>query len=313
MDTWRSSGVALFTMAEDNVEDVAINFWQLLREEKRRARKIRQQANQTKGSPSKTDDKSTDAKEAIDDQLQDWPVDWCSSLPRCIPDCSSNTPETVYYKSDFLNQSRRDRLVSWLQGLPQATSPDSPVGKWNTMKYAKRRVALFEHPLPLPLSQLAKALVNVGVFEAAYEPNHVLVNEYTADQGILPHTDGPLYFSKTATISIGSNVLLHFTPRLTSDQIGITTNQSVLQVLLEGKGSLVVFSGSAYSDHCHGIHDQISVEYAGSKCINAIEGTPVSRGHRISLTFRHKAINSKYTSEPISLDVPISQSFLVAT
>jgi alkylated DNA repair protein alkB family protein 6 len=130
--------------------------------------------------------------------------------------------------------------------------------------------------------------VDVGVFEAAYEPNHVLVNEYTADQGILPHTDGPLYHPKTATISIGTNALFQFTPRLTSNQIGISNNRTVLQVLLEGHGSLVVFSGCAYSDHCHGIDDQISVEYAGSKCINAVEGTPISRGHRISLTFRHK-------------------------
>jgi alkylated DNA repair protein alkB family protein 6 len=277
-------------MAEDNLDDIAIDFLQLMREEKRRARQKRQQANRTKESPSRTDSKSCEAKRSSYDQLKDWPDDWCSSLPRFIPDCICNAPETVYYKSDFLDQPRRDKLVSWLQGLPQAASSDSPVGKWNTMKYAKRRVALFEQPLPLPLIQLATALVNVGVFEAAYAPNHVLVNDYTAEQGILPHTDGPLYFPKTATISIGSNVVLHFTPRLTSDQIGVAETPSALQVLLEGTGSLVVFSGSAYSDHCHGIDDQISVEYAGSKCINAVEGTPVSRGHRISLTFRHKAI-----------------------
>lgn len=271
-------------MAEDNVDDVAIDFVQLMREEKRLARQRCRQGNQTKESHSRTDEKSSDE----DQLLQDWPSDWLSSLPRFVPDCSCNKPETVYYKSDFLDQARRDKLVSWLQGLPEAASPDSPVGKWNTMKYAKRRVALFEHPLPLPLSQLSKALVDVGVFEAAYEPNHVLVNEYTADQGILPHTDGPLYHPKTATISIGTNALFQFTPRLTSNQIGVSNNWTILQVLLEGHGSLVVFSGSAYSDHCHGIDDQISVEYAGSKCINAVEGTPVSRGHRISLTFRHK-------------------------
>ena len=45
-------------------------------------------------------------------------------------------------------------------------------------------------------------------------PNHVLVNEYLAGQGIMPHTDGPLFTPVITTITLGSHALLDlYTPR----------------------------------------------------------------------------------------------------
>jgi len=67
--------------------------------------------------------------------------------------------------------------------------------------------------LPPPLSIIADRLVQAGIFPKTTPPNHVLLNDYSAGQGILPHTDGPAYEPQTATLSLNSSVLLEFTPR----------------------------------------------------------------------------------------------------
>ena len=71
-----------------------------------------------------------------------------------------------------------------------------------------------------------------------------------------------------------------------TEDIGRTKVDVVEEVLLEGNGSLLVFSNDAYSEYTHGI-DDLTEEVASSKCVNAKCGTRVQRGHRISLTFRH--------------------------
>ena len=57
---------------------------------------------------------------------------------------------------------------------------------------------------------LITRLRNTGAFDESKhgEPNHCLVNEYLAGQGIMPHEDGPAYFPAVATISLGSHTLL---------------------------------------------------------------------------------------------------------
>lgn len=162
--------------------------------------------------------------------------------------------------------------------------------------------------IPLPLQDLCDALVETGIFASKYKPNHILVNEYQPGQGILPHTDGPVYYPTTATLSIGqSSVLLNFRPRLATHNIGtIVNNENTTindadddatdtatlptspQVLLEGNGSLVVFADDAYTKYTHDIQDNIRNELVSDQCVNAAAGTFVERGYRISLTFRHK-------------------------
>ena len=45
-------------------------------------------------------------------------------------------------------------------------------------------------------------------------PNHVLVNEYRSGQGIMPHTDGPLFTPVITTVTLGSHALLDlYSPR----------------------------------------------------------------------------------------------------
>jgi alkylated DNA repair dioxygenase AlkB len=241
---------------------------------------------------------------ALNNNNKDWPKDWLSSSSSSLhvstsftPDYICTKPDTVTYKRDFLSTKQCHELRDWLLSLPSSSSSSNDTTKqrgeeaaWNTMTFAKRRVLLLDgdaSPLPLPFQQLSQLLVRLHIFPSSHPPNHVLVNEYTDNQGIMAHTDGPLYYLKTATLSIGNSVLLYFKKRLTTHEIGQVENPVERQVLLES-GSLVVFEKDAYTNYCHGIDDAVLVEYASPVCLNAPPETRVTRGHRISLTFRHK-------------------------
>jgi heme-binding NEAT domain protein len=124
----------------------------------------------------------------------------------------------------------------------------------------------------------------------------------------MPHTDGPSYYSKTATISIGGgDVLLKFTKRHPPEYaIQSSDIEPVMELQLSGKGSLIVFQNEAYIDYCHSIQDRLVDDYEvvssnskqNMKCINFKPNhgeqdskelqMKVMRGYRISLTFRHK-------------------------
>jgi len=121
----------------------------------------------------------------------------------------------------------------------------------------------------------------------------VLVNEYQADEGIMPHTDGPAYDNRTATFSIGGgDVLFRLDP--IRDAGGGTDDGSGkegMEVKLSGEGSLIVFTDEAYSKYRHSIDDRVEsgVEFADrDRCVNLDDNGEVKRGYRISLTFRHK-------------------------
>ena len=293
-------------MAEKDA--VAIDFVQLLREEKRRARRLKK----TGVVLRMKEEQKEHATPETPVPLPSFPAWNCTfdsaAFPMLDPTqhCISKLIDTVCYIPRFL--SDQTDLLHWLQGLPEnsfgsALPVASAEGRWTTMTYGKRRVALFINNLPDPLQQLANLLVEKGIFSPSETPNHILVNEYHPGQGILPHTDGPAYIAQTATLSIGhSDVLLKFVPRLHTEDIDRIKVEMVEEVLLEGNGSLVVFSNDAYSQYTHGI-DDLTEEVASSKCINAECGTRVQRGHRISLTFRHARapiINSSSDCLPIS-------------
>jgi len=194
----------------------------------------------------------------------------------------------VYYIPTVLHNEFCQLLLHWLSTLEHATSTSSSSsnGRWTRLQYARRNVAIFDSvsisKTPL-LQTLCTLLVELNVFPQTHTPNHVLINEYQPCDGILPHTDGPMYYPTTATFSIGgSDVLLKFTKSTAAKQV-------VAEVKLCGLGSLVVFTENAYTNHLHSIDDRVStnVEYASDKCINLNSNEPVQRGHRTSITIRH--------------------------
>jgi alkylated DNA repair protein alkB homolog 6 len=182
----------------------------------------------------------------------------------CLPISSPSLsyPRNIYHVPNLLihvGDSWVGPLVQWLDALPDNRGdPEDPHcahGRWTRLRHAQRRVALFDGTmgLPSPILEWAVMLSRITTDvrseneECFY--NHVLINEYDAAQGIMPHTDGPSYEPHTATLSLGFPVVLHFEPmRKESDQ-----SCRACSVVLT-HGSLIVFTDNAYSHFTHGIH-----------------------------------------------------------
>ena len=117
-------------------------------------------------------------------------------------------------------------------------------------------------------------------------PNHVLVNEYLAGQGIMPHEDGPLHYPNIATLTLGSHAVIEFQPKPHPDP---STPAQTIRVLLE-PNSLFIVRGSMYTAYLHGIasvtEDVITADLANLAQCQAVEGEVLPRATRVSLTMR---------------------------
>lgn len=169
-----------------------------------------------------------------------------------------------------------------------------------------------------------------GIFDR-HPANHVLVNEYLPGQGIMPHTDGPLFYPVISTISCGSNTVLEFTeippptlPTSSSSTLTVPASSSSsttvpppaklspraaaadpsrrreFKLLIE-RCSLLVLMDDVYSRYMHAIsernYDRITDAICNlHQCSDGrICNEEVKRGKRVSLTIRHVPKTSKIT------------------
>ena len=278
------------------MESAAIDFARIRREERRKARLRKQEVSSVSEKPPTTTA-----------SLPSWNLpNLHTKHVQCLNSDAhllSADPPYLYYIDNFLQSyDFAAGLVSWLQALPEANHHtrggggadeySKAHGKWTKLRYAARRVALFDArvaPLPEPLQQLmqvlqetvwqhipADATTNIGPI------NHILINQYTETQGILGHTDGPAYDPCTATLSLESDAVLHFTPSQPRHE------QDVRQVWLAAN-SLVVFTHRLYREYQHSLVDEQTLEHLTESCWNGTPGQAVRRGPlRYSLTFRCK-------------------------
>ncbi|KAI9033780.1 hypothetical protein CLU79DRAFT_725379 [Phycomyces nitens] len=131
--------------------------------------------------------------------------------------------------------------------------------------YRYREVLEEYGPLPPFVSWLVTRIMELGLMPVA--PNHLLVNEYNAGQGIMPHIDAPALFGPSIlSLSLLSPCVMSFQGK-----------QETHNILLPRR-SMVVLQQSARYDFKHGISKEL-IDYT-------TEGDPVLRDKRISLTFR---------------------------
>ena len=194
---------------------------------------------------------------------------------------------------------------------------DQPASRWNQMETSTRRIQVWGgnvdaklkaviggvQPLPPFLAKTAEQVGATCCSQVATEfwgkkmqkPNHVLVNEYTTGQGVMPHEDGPCYQPGVAILSLQSPAVITFTSKLGDD----CTQNPPLHVALMPR-SLLIFRGKAYTDYLHGIDDVEAHVVASDALLNGtdeeVKGALAKRedGHlelkrtntRYSLTFR---------------------------
>ncbi|KAL8104273.1 hypothetical protein AgCh_028482 [Apium graveolens] len=180
---------------------------------------------------------------------------------------------TLYYFPDFITHHQQHLL---LNNIYQA-----PAFKWKFLKNRRlqnwggvvHEKGLLPQDLPSWLTNIIQKIFDESrLFPSAI--NHVLINEYLPNQGIMPHQDGPAYFPVVAIVSLGSPVVMDFSPHLgltiSSNQSGNSTeeefshagapdgnlqkNYKTFSVLLMPR-SLLIFKDKAYSEYMHGIKD----------------------------------------------------------
>lgn len=163
---------------------------------------------------------------------------------------------------DVWMQLRKRRLQSWGKNTAGDSCRDSP--------------------LPLWLQEISDELVRSCVFRESDAPNHVLINEYKSDEGILHHTDGPIYHNLVAILSLGSTCLMTFRHKLESHDIGHHRSEDIFSVVLQPR-SLLIFSDYIYSMFMHGIADGVTSEIVGctAPCLN-MHLAGVEEGHVVS-------------------------------
>lgn len=193
-------------------------------------------------------------------------------------------PATVYYIPNFITSEEEAHILKNVYSVPKP--------KWTCL--SKRRLqdyggvphekGMIPESIPNWLTKYVEKVAQLNVFDN-HKPNQVLVNEYLPGQGIMPHSDGPLFFPTIATISCGSHTILNFLENSEA-------RTKICQLLLE-KCSLVVIKDDMYSKYLHSIQD-IDVDVISEGCANLLNcgkqyilGDKIKRDTRISITIRN--------------------------
>lgn len=186
---------------------------------------------------------------------------------------------TVYYLPEFLIPADQEALLQAVDSVDEWTSlRRRRLQQWGGTPLPE---GMQQEPLPPYLTTVIARLVDV--FGVSETPNHVLINEYTPGQGIMPHRDGPLYHPRVAILSLGGTVAMDLNP----PQGG---GDESLQVVLR-PGSLLIFEEDVYEKWMHGIAET-GEDIIGDHAINAHlasckAGDVLQRDRRVSLTIRH--------------------------
>lgn len=195
---------------------------------------------------------------------------------------------TVIYTPHFITQTEETHLLQKIY--------EAPLSKWKSLKNRRlqnwggvvHEKGLLPQDLPPWLTMITQRISEEsGLFPSAI--NHVLINEYLPDQGIMPHQDRPAYFPVVAILSLGSPVVMDFTPHsrlrtctdtwkneVDEQNFGREAKETETEqmdnpetsVLLMPR-SLLIFKDNAYSDYLHGIKD--SEVHHCDKAINEVE------------------------------------------
>ncbi|KAJ6810770.1 alpha-ketoglutarate-dependent dioxygenase alkB-like protein 6 [Iris pallida] len=204
---------------------------------------------------------------------------------------------TIFYIPNFITNSEQAQLLHHIYEVPASrwkSLKNRRLQNWGGVVHEK---GLLPQDLPPWLTKFTQRIFQqTGLFPSAI--NHVLINEYLPNQGIMPHQDGPAYYPIVAILSLESPVVIDFTPHLrlkgrtekegiavkgsdnnvtASDDAIVSSNKLICRTddirqpcsLLLMPCSLLLFKDEAYSDYLHSIQD--SELHRVDKVVNASE------------------------------------------
>ncbi|KAF9341496.1 hypothetical protein BGZ91_007346 [Linnemannia elongata] len=230
-------------------------------------------------------------------------------------------PSSIYYIPDFITPAEEQTLIDKVLTAPKPKwvhLKNRRLQNWGMDRFGSRGIVsdrgMIGEPLPVWLSYLFPRFREAGVFEGRdathQDPNHCLVNEYLAGQGIMPHKDGPAYLPTVSTVTLSSHCVLEFykypedkeQEERDSTTEEIRTQEPEFSLLVQPR-SLLVLKEDVYKKYMHGIREITEDDLRKGNILNlpeampkGIKETPVlERGTRISLTFRivQKTLSTK--------------------
>ncbi|CAB4043082.1 alpha-ketoglutarate-dependent dioxygenase alkB homolog 6 isoform X1 [Paramuricea clavata] len=223
--------------------------------------------------------------------------------------CLTKTFPKIYYIPNFITEEEERLLYEQVYAAPKpkwTPLSNRRLQNWGGLPHPK---GMIPEKLPAWLSRYAEKLASFGIF-GNHIPNHVLVNEYTPGQGIMPHVDGPLFHPVVTTINLKSHTLLDFylpgndghsndTDENDKEDNSSLEQRHFMSLLLEPR-SLNILTEDMYTKYLHGIAER-NVDLLDSKvinldsCFNVPENKRLLRDTRVSLTIRYvpKVLNVK--------------------
>lgn len=176
----------------------------------------------------------------------------------------STTIPGLQYIPDFITVEEERQLVQFIDAQPWNTDLRRRTQHYGyRYDYTKSTIDDPLGPLPCSFDMLCDRLVQRGIFED--RPVQVIVNEYEPGQGISPHIDKSVFGPVVASLSLLSSVPME-----------MSKDDEKQEVRMRPR-SLLVLSQSARYKWKHGIVARKS---------DSLQGQRVSRGRRISITFR---------------------------
>ncbi|KRX06145.1 hypothetical protein PPERSA_00025 [Pseudocohnilembus persalinus] len=165
--------------------------------------------------------------------------------------------KACYYIPDYLTEKDKQNFMKSLE--------QTPLHKWEILQKANRRLQKWggdvtpqglQNQEKLPqFMQIIVDKIHEQSQITQYKPNHILLNEYPPQVGIMPHTDGPLYIPFVCSITFGCNALFKFYKNYQDYK----DKKFAVQLVLEDN-CLCVFTQDLYENYLHCLED-IPIEY----------------------------------------------------
>ncbi|KAI9646223.1 hypothetical protein NHQ30_005663 [Ciborinia camelliae] len=186
------------------------------------------------------------------------------TLPTSLDETQIKTlPSKAFYISDFITEEEERillqkiatapkprwkqlthrRLQTWPSDLTKNTLLDAPLPAWLTSPVISRL-------LSLPISREDQGR-HIFSDSPHGRPNHVLINEYLPNQGIMPHKDGSAYHPVVCTVSLGASLCLE----IYGEKADGTREEQPSWRILQEPRSLLITTDELYTNYYHGISE----------------------------------------------------------
>lgn len=222
--------------------------------------------------------------------------------------------DALYYIPNYISENEEQQIIDLVQHTPdpfKSKLQKRTCQEWGgSLCEACEKSFVSDSNLPKWVQQTMDMQVYDGIFTPTTFPNSVRIHEYQADEGIGPHTDGPIYIPLVTVLSAASTSVMHFYPpnakpyddpmqhyrdTFQFEDGAIGARQPLVSVVLEPR-SLLIFSGKGgYFTYPHGIPaDEPTIDLRHCEVANRLllakenqELMEVQRQYRVSITTRH--------------------------